>query len=606
MVFSMIPALPAATASASADQQAASGSGSQQAGAEASASRAEDAADTDIVVSGADEYGEVDMENGEFAYSAPEVTHPGKRLASSSMPSKYDLRSLGRVTSVKDQDSRGFCWAFASIASVESNLITKGLASKSLDLSEAHLAYFAFHGKSSKVSRFAGRDTCYSQNDLTHFYTPGATLTRGYGAVSESAMPYSTLLEGYEPPAKYTTEANMTRSTYEVDKVIYISANTTAEKYDAAAVSTVKQLLMKSGAVASKMYFPESYEWKAAFGTTKPNELEAYYSAEEYPNHAITIVGWDDGFDDFKGTDQPPGPGAWIVKDSYGTEIHGDGYFYMSYYSPSMSQFLSFEAQKNTGREMYQYDGVGPGDNLLSTGSLIRGANRFTARSDLLIDQVSTFTPEAGCKINVKIYAERNGSAPGSGTLLFSKSFTQKYTGFARTSLGKKIGIPKGSKFSVVVTAKTPSGRYYIPFELQNIESKGCRPAPVSSGQSYMLIGGKWKAVSYSTTISADDESFRVFNATVKAFGKKAGTKAQKIKVKTTRKVKRGKTLKLKAKRTKGSGKLIYRSSNPKIATVSAKGVVKAKKKGSVKITVYALPTSSYKAAKKIVKIKVK
>ena len=126
-----------------------------------------------------------------------------------------------------------------------------------------------------------------------------------------------------------------------------------------------------------------------------------------------------------------------------------------------------------------------------------------------------------------------------------------------------------------------------------------------------MLIGGKWKAVSYSTTISADDESFRVFNATVKAFGKKAGTKAQrtkaqKIKVRIVRKVKRGKPLKLKARRTKGSGKLIYRSSNPKIATVSAKGVVKAKKKGSVKITVYALPTSSYKAAKKTVKIKVK
>ena len=42
-----------------------------------------------------------------------------------------------------------------------------------------------------------------------------------------------------------------------------------------------------------------------------------------------------------------------------------------------------------------------------------------------------------------------------------------------------------------------------------------------------------------------------------------------------------------------------------KIAAVSAKGVVKAKKKGTVKITIYTLPTVKYKSAKKIVTVKV-
>ena len=49
--------------------------------------------------------------------------------------------------------------------------------------------------------------------------------------------------------------------------------------------------------------------------------------------------------------------------------------------------------------------------------------------------------------------------------------------------------------------------------------------------------------------------------------------------------VKVGKTTKISAKATP-SGKVTYKSSNTKIATVSSKGVVKGKKKGTAKITV--------------------
>lgn len=603
LLFSYIPAGPA---SAAAGTSTASGSSSASAASGTSAASGPDLKDATIVVDRAQSFGEMDYESGEFEYDDSGVTLPGKRLASASLPSKYDLREQGRVTAVKDQTPRDFCWAFASIASVESNLITNGIASRSVDLSEAHLAYFALHGKSSKVSKYAGGDTCFSSNDMTHFYTPGATLVRGYGAVSESSMPFSLLSTGDPIPAKYTAETCMLRSDYEIDSVYYVSAATTTEAYDKAAMATVKELIMKNGAVATKMDFPDSRDWADTFGSTKPNELEAYYSDSEYPNHAVTVVGWDDSFDDFTMENRPTGPGAWIIKDSYGTELHGDGYFYISYYSPCLSQFVSFTAQKNSRPEMYQYDGTGPCDGNLYSPSLIRGANRFTARSDVMLDHVTTFTPAAGCRVNIKIYAARNGSAPASGTKLYDRTFTKKYAGFTRTVLGKKIGIPKGMKFSVIVTAKTPSGKYYIPFEVQDIENKGSRPAPAVSGQSYIMAGGKWKPIDYSSVLSSGDEYYRVFNATVKALGRKAGTETQKIKVKTVRKVKRGKSIKLKAKRTKGSGRLVYQSSKPGVATVTSKGTVKAKKKGTVKITVYALPTSGHRSVKKVVKVKVR
>ena len=63
--------------------------------------------------------------------------------------------------------------------------------------------------------------------------------------------------------------------------------------------------------------------------------------------------------------------------------------------------------------------------------------------------------------------------------------------------------------------------------------------------------------------------------------------------------VKVGKTTKISAKATP-AGKITYKSSNTKIATVSSKGVVKGKKKGTAKITV------TCNGVKKVFTVKVK
>ncbi|MBQ6904060.1 MAG: hypothetical protein IJQ26_06020, partial [Lachnospiraceae bacterium] len=63
-----------------------------------------------------------------------------------SLPSSFDLRSKNAITSVKDQAGTGTCWAFSTIAAIESNAIMKGLrSSNGLDLSEDHLVWFTFH-----------------------------------------------------------------------------------------------------------------------------------------------------------------------------------------------------------------------------------------------------------------------------------------------------------------------------------------------------------------------------------------------------------------------------------------------------------------------------
>ena len=66
-----------------------------------------------------------------------------------SLPAAYDLRSLGRSTSVKNQNPWSSCWAFSGMSAIESNVLTQqkkegAQAAAEPDYSERHLSYFAY------------------------------------------------------------------------------------------------------------------------------------------------------------------------------------------------------------------------------------------------------------------------------------------------------------------------------------------------------------------------------------------------------------------------------------------------------------------------------
>ena len=80
------------------------------------------------------------------------------------------------------------------------------------------------------------------------------------------------------------------------------------------------------------------------------NLLQSGYSSSLLPsdlvcvNHAVTIVGWDDTYTKENFTDQLPvcnNDGAWIVKNSYGTNWGENGYFYLSYEDQSITNLVS-------------------------------------------------------------------------------------------------------------------------------------------------------------------------------------------------------------------------------------------------------------------------
>ena len=99
------------------------------------------------------------------------------KKSSVELPSRYDLRELGLVTPVKNQDPAGTCGTFATIACVESNWLVNGWGT--FDLSEQNLA--TCHGFSWNYE--GGEPTCLC-----------AYLTRFSGPVLESDDPYNTTM----------------------------------------------------------------------------------------------------------------------------------------------------------------------------------------------------------------------------------------------------------------------------------------------------------------------------------------------------------------------------------------------------------------------------
>lgn len=255
-------------------------------------------------------------------------------------------------------------------------------------------------------------------------------------------------------------------------------------------ILAVKSELMKGHGVSAGFQADVSQPGQEGQETYMSLSNYAHYTYEDKgTSHMICIVGWDDNFgkENFlRGT--PPGNGAWLVKNSWGSETdyvtnangkdigksvwgieNGEGettgYFWISYYDKSLNycESMSFDTDlTDVGGElivkMYDYMpsliGVRTGQGTDETSaSVLKTANVFTNDTglDAHLYSVSTKTAHPNAAVTYSVYRLNDGFRnPEDGELLGTATASYDYAGFHREKLDGSIVIGAGESFAVV------------------------------------------------------------------------------------------------------------------------------------------------------------
>ena len=500
------------------------------------------------------------------------------------------------ITSIKNQNPYGTCWAHAAMASAEADLWKKGLADSTIDLSEWQLAYFFYHTVEDPLGGTAGDSvTVVTDSSAEDYLDRGGNqqlatyrLATWQGVTQEEDAPYSTV---YNDRTKTLDDAlAYGKDAYHLENAYWVSMKDR---------DIVKQLIMEYGACAASYYHDSAY-FNSSSQWNRSEPLAEYKPTGTSTNHAITIVGWDDNYskDNF-GTYKPSSNGAWLCKNSWGSNWSKDGLFYISYEdSPNLNgnaYFYDYGTGDNYDYN-YQYDG-GVG---LSTYSVANAANVYTANSAETLKAVGFYTEDVQYTCTIKIYKNCTGN-PVSGTLVSTQTATEPYAGFHTVVLDTPVDLNAGDTYSVVVYQTTSSGTPKVPIDISFSWNWLTGVSSAKTGQSFISSSG-----SYWQDISASG-----YNCRIKAYTDKRDTttpadvKVSRITLSasTGLALTKGQTQKLiatvaPANATKKEVK--WSTSNKNVATVSPSGLVTAKSAGTATITCTAQDGSGVKATCKV------
>lgn len=368
--------------------------------------------------------------------SSIEVTKPqtSTKKGVQSFPSSYDLRKLNKVTIPKSQGNNNDCWAFAATGALESDLLTKGLGN--YDLSENNVV--------------TGCLTSDYYDDGGNRDMATAYYARWAGPVNEDQDPDSqdsVINRGAFSPSVH------------VQDVLYLPNRTSSLDN-----AEIKSAIMNYGAIDSSMCWADEYY--------DPNRFTYYDNMDKSddnngPNHDITIVGWDDNYskDNFYGS--PSGNGAFICKNSWGTDWGDNGYFYVSYYDSVIgTDNTVFTAESsNNYDEIYQYDKNDMNSRHNFGTNQVWFANKFQADSK----------PQSLAAVSFYVTCENTYYeiyySLGDNSFTNLKKLKTGYidkAGYRTIKLDSMAEITPGQKYTVAVMLKTPTGDAWVPIERQD------------------------------------------------------------------------------------------------------------------------------------------
>ena len=399
-------------------------------------------------------------------------------LVLASLPSQFDLRNvegLSFVSRVKDQNG-GTCWTHSTMAALESNLMMSGAWAQSegsgeTDLAEYHMDWWNGFNRHYNPDASSNGLTVHEGGD---YRVASAYMARG-GAVRN--------IDGQSYSNAPKQQSETYRSFYARD-IEWFDAGSSLEN-----IAAIKTALMEHGAMGTAL------AWSNSYYNSSSNTFYQSPSSSADANHAVAIVGWDDN----KKTGAK-NPGAWLIKNSWGSGWGDDGYFWISYYDKVAGHHkemgaVSFQnVERLKYRHIYGYDFHGWRDTKTDTQEAF---NAFTAEgisgSQETLSAVSFYTTEDATEYAVDVYGSfENGELKN----VLSRSMgLQARKGFHTVDLDVPVSLEPGQKFYVAVKLSQGGHAFdrtsNVPVLLGS-SSRVTVKSKAQKGESYYLKDGAW------------------------------------------------------------------------------------------------------------------
>ena len=311
------------------------------------------------------------------------------------LPSYYNLADYGLVGTVKNQGSGGNCWAFATMASLESAVLK---AIYEMNRSGLIYNYSEYEGILELLNSGENLTVLMdfseeNMKNLAALYSPyGWNMATNSGGYDDTGVGYliSWLGPIYEVDDIYSPRSILSpvlNSFMHVQNVVYLKRDDYTDN------DMIKQAIMDYGAVFTSVRMKDENRNPLYVNSPEIGYYLYYNGTNRTCYHSVSIVGWEDNIE-IPGS---PDKGAWIVKNSWGDWGKNHGYFYVSYYDVCCPKIRltdacfaivlndSIKYDKN-----YQYD-IAKTDYFFNTTDTVWYKNIFTATDNEYLSAVSTY-----------------------------------------------------------------------------------------------------------------------------------------------------------------------------------------------------------------------
>ncbi|RLD60506.1 MAG: hypothetical protein DRJ05_04525, partial [Bacteroidetes bacterium] len=391
-------------------------------------------------------------------------------------PATFDLRDYNGdnfVTSVKNQQG-GTCWTFGTMAAIEGNLLMTGNWTAAgetgePDLAEYHLDWWNGYNQEFNEDLDPPTGDGLEVHNGGDYRVSTAYLSRGEGAVRN--------IDGQSfnsPPER----DNESYRRFYPRTVEWYNIGENMENMD-----FIKTQIMDFGVMAICMCYSS--------GFISNNIHYQPPSSNELPNHSVSIIGWDDD----KST-QAPDDGAWLVKNSWGTNWGNGGYFWISYYDkwacrePDMGSVSFQEVEFYDYDMVYYHDYHGWRD---TKPSCTEAFNAFTAESDDMLKSVSFFNNVHDVDYTVKVYDDFTAGELQNELTTISGHID--YRGFHTIDLNDPVDLVIGDDFYIYLYLSDGGMPYDRTSDVPVLLGGGSKTIVTSSastGESYFKDGSDW------------------------------------------------------------------------------------------------------------------